>query len=69
MLPAKNHQPLDGTHFYSTTRTILRIDLLQEKWGVNTTDRGIRKHMTHKCTDYSRYAHERSQKKLLIELL
>ena len=65
--PAKM-QYIDGNALFSPPAYMKCItsitDFLQDKWGLNTTDKGIRKRMTPKCTDYftdPRYTHLRAQ--------
>ena len=61
-------QYIDGNvlfyHLHENVILFSITDFLQDKFGVNTTDKNIRKHMTQKCTDYltdSHYAHLRAQ--------
>ena len=57
---------INGMRIFSATILVWILSfssaILQEKWGVTTADKGIRKRMTQKCTDYfsdSRYKHLR----------
>lgn len=61
-------QYIDGNvlfyHLHENVILFSITDFLQDKFGVNTTDKNIRKCMTQKCTDYftdSRYTHLRAQ--------